>query len=93
MKKLGQILLAKDTLELIGSLDTIVNDITFDSRQVKKGSCFIAVRGTQADGHGYIDKAVELGASAIVCEVLPEKMVKGITYARVKDTTEVLGRH
>ncbi len=91
MKKLGQILSAKDTLELIGSLDTAVNDITFDSRQVKKGSCFIALRGTQADGHGFIDKAVELGASAIVCEVLPEKKITGVTYARVKDTTEVLG--
>jgi UDP-N-acetylmuramoyl-L-alanyl-D-glutamate--2,6-diaminopimelate ligase len=91
MKKLEQILSVKDALEVIGSLDATVNDITFDSRQVTKGSCFIAVRGTQADGHGYIDKAIEQGASVIVCEDLPEKRVDGVTYARVKDTTEVLG--
>lgn len=91
MKKLGQILSVKDALEVIGSLDATVNDITFDSRQVTKGSCFIAVRGTQADGHGYIDKAIEQGASVIVCEDLPEKRVDGVTYVRVKDTTEVLG--
>lgn len=91
MKKLGQILSVKDALEVIGSLDTTVNDITFDSRQVTKGSCFIAVRGTQADGHGYIDKAIEQGASVIVCEDLPERRVDGVTYVRVKDTTEVLG--
>lgn len=91
MKKLGQILSANFALEVIGNLDVIVNDITFDSRQVKKGSCFIAVKGTQADGHGYIDKAVELGASAIVCEVMPENKVKGVTYVRVQDSSEVLG--
>ncbi len=91
MKKLGQILSGKDALEVIGNLNVVVNDITFDSRQVKKGSCFIAVRGTQADGHGYIDKAIEQGASAIVCEALPETRVDGVTFVQVKDTTEVLG--
>jgi len=91
MKKLGQILSGNDALEVIGSLDAVVSDITFDSRQVKKGSCFIAVRGTQADGHGYIDKAIELGALVIVCESLPENRVDGVTYARVTDTTAVLG--
>lgn len=91
MKKLGQILSANDALEVKGTLDVVVNDISFDSRQVKQGSCFVAVKGTQADGHGYIDKAVELGAKSIVCEVMPEKVIKGVTYVKVKDTTEILG--
>lgn len=91
MKTLEQILSANYALEVIGNLNVVVNDITFDSRQVTKGSCFVAVKGTQSDGHSYIDKAVELGASSIVCETLPEKRVDGVTYARVADTTAVLG--
>jgi len=91
MKKLGLILSAKDALEVIGNLDVMVNNLTFDSRQVAKGSCFIAVKGTQSDGHTFIDKAIELGATAIVCEVLPETKAKGVTYVKVKDTSEVLG--
>lgn len=91
MKTLEQILSANYALEVIGNLNVVVNDITFDSRQVTKGSCFVAVKGTQSDGHSYIDKAVELGASSIVCETLPNKRVDGVTYARVADTTAVLG--
>ncbi len=91
MKKLGQILSANAALEVIGNLDVMVNNLTFDSRQVVKGSCFIAVKGTQSDGHSFIDKAIELGAVAIVCEVLPESKVKGTSYVKVKDTSEVLG--
>lgn len=91
MKRLGQILSANDALEVIGNLDVMVNNLTFDSRQVAKGSCFIAVKGTQSDGHSFIDKAIELGAAAIVCEELPETKAKGVTYIRVKDTSEVLG--
>ncbi len=58
MKKLKQILRAEDVIEVVGSLDIEVVDITMDSRQVKQGHCFIAIRGTQADGHTYIGKAV-----------------------------------
>ena len=89
--KIEQILSKKAIVEIIGTSSTTINDITFDSRQVKKGSCFIAMRGTQADGHQYIGKAVELGASVIVCEELPEKTEKGVTYIKVKDSSEQLG--
>ena len=91
MKSLKNIISKNDALEVIGLPDAMVNDITFDSRQVKKDSCFVAIRGTQVDGHEYIDKAIELGASVIVCEALPKKPVKGVTYVKVKDSSEVLG--
>jgi len=91
MKKIEKILSSKAMLEVVGSTSAVVNDLTFDSRQVKKKSCFIAVRGTQADGHEYIQKAVEMGASVIVCEVMPESKVEGVTYIKVKDTSEQLG--
>ncbi len=91
MKNIKHIISKSDVLEVIGLPDAIVCDITFDSRQVKKDSCFIAVKGTQVDGHEYIDKAIELGANVIVCEIIPEKKIQGITYVRVGDTSEVLG--
>lgn len=92
MKSIEQIISKSDALEVIGLPDAIISDITFDSRQIKKGSCFVAIRGTQVDGHEYIDKALELGASVIICEVMPKKIVDGITYIRVKDSSEVLGK-
>ena len=76
MKSLKNIISKNDALEVIGLPDAMVNDITFDSRQVKKDSCFVAIRGTQVEGHEYIDKAIELGASVIVCEALPQKTCK-----------------
>ena len=91
MIKLKQILRAEDIVEVNGNLDVDVVDITMDSRQVKKGYCFIAIRGTQADGHTYIDKAVELGATSVICEEMPSKIAKGITYVRVGDSTLALG--
>jgi len=91
MKKLKQILRAEDVVEVVGSLDIEVVDITMDSRQVKKGYCFIAIRGTQADGHTYIDKAVELGAASVICEEMPSNIHKGVTYVKVGDSTLALG--
>lgn len=92
MKSIEQIISKDDALEVIGLPDVMISDITFDSRQVKKNSCFVAIRGTQVDGHEYIDKALELGASVIVCEVLPKNLIEGIAYIRVKDSSEVLGK-
>ena len=53
-----------------------VNDLQFDSRKCSAGSVFFAVRGTQVDGHDYIAKAIENGATKIVCEKMPEKIIK-----------------
>ncbi len=74
-----------------GSTDVDINTICFDSRKVKAGSLFIAIKGTQSDGHGFIDKAISLGAVAIVAERLPEVISDKATYVTVKDSAQALG--
>jgi UDP-N-acetylmuramoyl-L-alanyl-D-glutamate--2,6-diaminopimelate ligase len=63
-----------------------------DSRKIKEGYLFVAVPGTQSDGHSYIEKAIENGAKIIVCRNLPEYLHPGITYIQVKDSAEALGQ-
>lgn len=74
-----------------GSTDVDISSICFDSRKVKQGSLFIAIKGTQSDGHGFIDKAISLGAVAIVAEKLPEVISDKATYVSVKDSAQALG--
>lgn len=74
-----------------GDMNVDVKGICFDSRQVKPGSLFVAVKGTQSDGHQYISKALSLGAVAIVCEVLPESVPDNITFVTVKNSGQALG--
>lgn len=71
MKTLKDIL-SFNYIKIIGDNNINVTEIAFDSRQVTKGSMFIAISGTQVDGHKYIAKSIELGASSVVCEILPE---------------------
>ena len=59
---------------------------------IKDGNAFIAIRGTQADGHNYIGKAIELGAKTIICEKLPETTVEGVTYVTISDTEDAVGK-
>lgn len=77
---------------LIGTLDVTINHLCFDSRQAKEGSLFFAIKGTQTDGHQFIDKAIENGATAIICETIPQNIHKGTTYVQVKDATKVMGK-
>ena len=63
--------------------EVTISGLTYDSRRVSKGDCFFAVRGTVSDGHSYIASAIERGASAIVCESLPETLMEGISYILV----------
>jgi UDP-N-acetylmuramoyl-L-alanyl-D-glutamate--2,6-diaminopimelate ligase len=74
-----------------GNTGIEVDSIEFDSRKVKPGTVFVAVRGTQVDGHDFISKAVELGAKAIVCEKLPDFLAEGVTFIEVKDSAFALG--
>ena len=78
--------------EIAGNEETNVNGIEIDSRNIKDGNAFIAIRGTQADGHNYIGKAIELGAKTIICEKLPETTVEGITYVIISDTEDAVGK-
>lgn len=78
--------------EVLGNEEINVNGIEIDSRNIKNGNAFIAIKGTQADGHNYIDKAIELGATAIICEHLPATIVEGITYITMSDTEDAVGK-
>lgn len=69
-----------------------INGIEIDSRKIKGGNAFIAIKGTQTDGHDYISKAIELGATAIICEKLPETLAEGVTYAKFDDTEDAVGK-
>lgn len=87
MKKLLQNV---SIIETIGNKDIDITDICFDSREVTEGCLFMAVRGTQSDGHQFIDIAVEKGAVAILCEQLPAVIHEHICYVRVEDSAEAL---
>lgn len=90
MKLLSDILYKVNLLELSGGTDMGIEHICFDSRKVKPGSLFIAVRGTKTDGHEFINQAIEQGASAIICESLSELKKNDITYIRVGDSSLAL---
>ncbi len=89
--KLKDILVNCNLLEIIGDKDLDILDIAFDSRKVKPNTLFFAVKGTQVDGHDYIDKAIEQGATAIVGEKMPRKKVENVTYVKVDNSAYVLG--
>jgi UDP-N-acetylmuramoyl-L-alanyl-D-glutamate--2,6-diaminopimelate ligase len=91
VKNLQDILYKSGMTEVHGSLDKNVNSINFDSRQVDNGDVFVAVKGFVSDGHFFIEKAIDLGASTIVCEELPEKLNDRITYIVVPDSSFSLG--
>lgn len=73
-----------------GSTEIAVNKIEFDSRKIEANDVFVAIRGTISNGHDFIEKAISLGATAIVCDTLPEVTVAGITYIQVKDTNSAV---
>lgn len=77
--------------EIYGNDGIEISDIEIDSRKIKKENAFIAIRGTQADGHNYIEKAIELGASTIICEKIPETVTEGVTYVTFNNTEDVVG--
>lgn len=91
MKILSDILYKARIQNVIGSTNIAVEHITFDSREVKSFSLFVAIKGTTADGHAYMDQAATQGAIAIVCETLPEIQRESVTYIQVADASEALG--
>ena len=79
------------TIAVVGDQNAQVKDIQLDSRKVSAGCLFVAMRGTTVDGHQFISKAIELGAAAVLCEVLPEQTVNTVTYVQVADCEDVVG--
>lgn len=91
MKILQDILYQAGAIEIIGLLNKPVSAIAFDSRKVEKGGLFVAVKGTQVDGHQFIQQVIDQGISVVVCEILPEKIETDITYVVVNNSSIALG--
>lgn len=91
MKLLKDILYKTGLEEVVGTTNVAIEKIEFDSRKVSAFTCFVAVRGTQVDGHAFIEKAIDLGAVAVVCEEIPAHRREGVSYIRVKNSAEALG--
>lgn len=90
MKVLKDILYKVAIEAVKGSTDVAINSIDFDSRKVSMNDVFVAIRGTLSDGHDFIEKAINQGAIAIICEEFPEKIINGVTYIKVKNTNQAL---
>ncbi|WP_395047295.1 UDP-N-acetylmuramoyl-L-alanyl-D-glutamate--2,6-diaminopimelate ligase [Flavobacterium sp.] len=84
-------ILYKVALEVVhGSTDVAVHNIHFDSRKIESNDVFVAIRGSVSNGHEFIDKAISLGATVIICDTLPTDLLSTITYVKVKDTNAAL---
>ena len=90
MKILKDILYKVSIEAVKGATNVAVNKITFDSRTVELNDVFVAIKGSHSNGHDYIEKALSLGASVIICEEFPSVIVNGVTYVQVKNTNEAL---
>jgi len=91
VKLLKDILYRVRLEQVVGSTNVAVERIAFDSRNVVPFTAFVATRGTQVDGHDFINKAIEGGANAIICEELPTELKDGVSYVRVADAASTLG--
>ena len=90
MKLLKDILYGVSLAAVSGNTNVMVNHLHFDSRKVEMDDVFVAIKGLVTDGHNYIQKAIDQGAKAIVCEKLPELLVNGITYLEVDSGNKAL---
>ncbi|MEO8414508.1 MAG: UDP-N-acetylmuramoyl-L-alanyl-D-glutamate--2,6-diaminopimelate ligase [Ginsengibacter sp.] len=91
MALLQQILYKVNITSVVGTPVTEIVDLQMDSRKVKPGGCFIAVKGTLTDGHDYIETAIDNGATAIICEVLPGKLHETVQYIVVENSAMAAG--
>lgn len=91
MRKINDILKDCVIVEVVGRDDRSIENLTFDSRKCKENVAFFALKGTQVDGHDYIDKAIELGTKVIVCEKTPTNIADDVTYYIVDDSAKSLG--
>ena len=90
--KLNELLKNITPIKIIGNDDVEITGVNIDSRRIKTGHLFVAMKGTQVDGHLFIGKAIELGAISVLCEDLPEVLQEGITYVQVESTEDAVGK-
>ena len=91
MISVEEILKGIENVSVKGKLNGTIENIGFDSRQVTPGSLFVAVSGTRSDGHDFIDSAISSGATAVICERLPNDPAENVTWIRVPDSSRALG--
>lgn len=89
--KLCDLLKYVKPVAIIGDSEVDITSVNIDSRKIEKGHLFIALKGTQTDGHRFIPKAIELGAVAVLCEDLPNKRPENITYVQVPSCEDAVG--
>ena len=92
MKILSELLQTIKPVSIIGSTDKEITGVNIDSRRIEAGHLFVAMKGTQVDGHRFIPKAIESGAAAILCEDLPEEKDGNVTYIQVESTEDAVGK-
>ena len=90
--KLSELLKNVKVITSQGDMDIEIKDVNIDSRKIGSGHLFIAMKGTQVDGHKFINKAIELGASAILLEDMPEELNEKVSYVQVASTEEEAGK-
>ncbi len=90
--RLNELLKNVETLNIIGDVEVEITGVNIDSRRIEKGHLFVAIPGTQTDGHKFIPKAIELGAAAVLCEKMPEEQTAGVTYIQVASTEDAVGK-
>ena len=89
--KLKELLKAITVVDIKGNDDVQITGVNIDSRRIKDGHLFIAMKGTQVDGHKFIPKAIELGAKAVLCEDMPSDRAEGVCYVQVASTEDAVG--
>ncbi len=90
--KLSELLKSVKVLQVAGPAEVEVTGVNIDSRKIEKGHLFVAIKGTQTDGHQFITKAVAQGAAAILCEEMPEEKCDGVSYVQVASTEDIVGQ-
>jgi len=91
MMRLDELIPDLNGVRVIGDADVWITDIQLDSRRVAKGCLFVAMRGTVVDGHQFIQKAIDAGAVAVLCETLPEELAEKVTFIQVPDCEDAVG--
>lgn len=90
--KLKELIRNISPVKVVGNDDVEITGVNIDSRCIAKGHLFVAMKGTQVDGHRYIPKAIELGASAVLCEDMPEGELPGhVVFVQVASTEDAVG--
>ena len=90
--RLNELLKNIKPIQILGDVNTDISGINIDSRKIEPGHLFVAMKGTQVDGHQFIPKALDLGATAILCENLPDVRKDGVTYVQVESTEDAVGK-